>query len=118
MSAFVGRMLFTAMPCQVMIAGLAYAECAWVSCEETTESQQPRLRPPTSADSPGRSVQWQREKDAMKSGDYMVHVDTETRTISRMVDVVRDSKSFILSTITKYLCLPDTIDPRGPKGRQ
>ena len=48
----------------------------------------------------------------------MIHVDTETRTISRMVDVVRDSKSFILSTITKYLCLPDTIDPRGPKGRQ
>ncbi len=93
-------------------AATAYAECAWVLWEDMTQSKKTSTEP--------------------------VRAYTAKQDCDRaLADVLAEFKSSSVQTVTKdekhqeafvttlgkttigyrYVCLPDTVDPRGPKGK-
>jgi hypothetical protein len=59
---------------------------------------------------------WRKEKAEGKFGEHTITHKSGSNIITRTFKFV-DENTSSYSTTLKYLCLPDTIDPRGPKGK-
>jgi hypothetical protein len=113
-----------------VIAGLSllcwtatsYAECAWVFWQEVTG-------PPTYDSSPGAVSAWTSKEACEQALTQKISSDTELHRKDKKSEVALDymagkprvwvkskSRPDLITTMT-YVCLPDTVDPRGPKGR-
>jgi hypothetical protein len=57
---------------------------------------------------------WKRDKPKADSGEHTVNQDSGSNTISKRSVYAGDSAS-TYATSLRYLCLPDTVDPRKPK---
>ena len=57
---------------------------------------------------------WRKEKAEATFGQHTV--THEGNIISKRSEYVNEDTSSYSESI-RYLCLPDTIDPRGPKGK-
>lgn len=55
---------------------------------------------------------WRKQKAEAKSGEHTV--ESAGNIISRSSKYVNENTSTFYQSI-RYLCLPDTVDPRGPK---
>ena len=56
---------------------------------------------------------WNKEKAGAKSGEHTI--SQSGNIISKRSEYVNENTSSYSQSI-RYLCLPDTVDPRGPKG--
>jgi hypothetical protein len=128
-------------------AATAYAECAWVLWwEDTTSSSSYRTADanvpgantssreghswnilgsyPTSAACERQQASkieamlkmWRKEKAEATFGQHTIDHESGGNIISRRSEYVSENTSNLFSSL-RYLCLPDTVDPRGPKGK-
>jgi len=99
----------------------ASAECAWVLWETATQSDSPKGRMRTRSPEPVRAYPTKPECDralgkalaAFKPGGTahaFTHMDLE------MQEGYVQYEGSKVGTLYGYRCLPDTVDPRGPKG--
>ena len=122
-------------------ATTASAECAWVLWTETEAISPDQLSDNWKSVSFDRNVhatrkacdvelvQWielqaqvardtgiqvVRRGDGQDSSDYKDHYLIVDPLLRRVTEVFRDKRSVI---VKEYNCLPDTVDPRGPKGK-
>jgi len=103
----------------------AHAACAWVLWEESRKlgQQEPwTLISATSSESVCRA-RAEQLFTAAKAGDEVWNRAAESRG-GKPDRVSYDDKHLISTTYTKdgiwqrgFHCLPDTVDPRGPKGK-
>jgi hypothetical protein len=56
---------------------------------------------------------WRKDKAEAKFAEHTISHQSGSNIISRNSEYVNENTS---SFLTRYLCLPDTVDPRGPKG--
>ncbi len=59
---------------------------------------------------------WRKEKAEAKFGEHIITHESGSNIISHQSVYVKENTSIYSNTI-RYLCLPDTVDPRGPKGK-
>jgi hypothetical protein len=59
---------------------------------------------------------WRKEKAEAKFGEHTVNYEPGSNVISKRDEYGGKTTSTYWESI-RYLCLPDTIDPRGPKGK-
>lgn len=85
-----------ALLCLVTCTTSAYAECAWVLW----------FAPGTGYTTFGAYGGATAEKDCKEAA---------TRLVANMKDPKAVAE--FLKSSSRYLCLPDTVDPRGPKGK-
>jgi hypothetical protein len=57
---------------------------------------------------------WKKDKPKADSGEHTINHESGTNTISKRSAYAGESAS-TYSTSVRYLCLPDTVDPRKPK---
>src|SRR5215831_11121753 len=100
-------------------AATASAECAWVMWEQwfAPSSPVPLSFARTGTSSEGACRSELRKAIAVveaippNPGEER-HVDGDA-----VVFVIHEGDSLILTGVRNFLCLPDTVDPRGPKGK-
>ena len=98
--------LFLALFSVPLVAGLAFAECAWVLWSKQTAVSSPSaVIPDWGIHSSHKAV-----GDCIKTLDEIAGVEPGKRT--RQTPTV-----VILGGGSVAMCLPDTVDPRGPKGK-
>ena len=97
-STQIARIVWVALLGLMLLAGSAFAECAWVVWEMA------QIRDPSNPEL------------ATRLYGMMGARGTEDgcREMSKKMNEARDSKN---PRVVMYYCLPDTVDPRGPKGR-
>src|SRR5262245_8418819 len=112
------RMMLFSMACLVFSTASASAECAWVLWKQPTALK-------------GGDGQWEvwaaypnitactraldsRETDARKGIPF---TEISKRAPTELFLTFRKDLNSIGDTGVTWQCLPDTIDPRGPKGR-
>lgn len=126
--ALIARILSIALLSLPFCAVSASAECAWVLWYEQAEilfpkdaplsssmswglvqaaSSEAECRRALSAEVKGRSQPSENRK--IMSGESSVH-----ETIFQIND---GRRQLVSMTDFRYVCLPDTVDPRGPKGK-
>jgi hypothetical protein len=137
MSSLAHRVLVGVVPLLLASVGTASAECAWVlwehrtgfgktgpyahwqvlgswpvavDCRREFDARFAAASRTMSALSYGEQIQQGIKPEDMKS-DRVVVGDSITASSGLLVD-----GSFVSSTV-RYVCLPDTVDPRGPKGK-
>ncbi len=90
-------------------AATAHAECAWVMWEDTTQSKK------TSTE-PVRAYTTKQDCDRALAGVLAEFKSSSVQTITKdekhQEAVVTTGKTTIGY---RYVCLPDTVDPSGPK---
>jgi hypothetical protein len=92
-------------------AATAHAECAWVLWEKGTYASEHARQVNKTGDAP--YIVWAVLRDRQKADvltDITEGIVVEGRTITRTWKTGGYSS-------WEYECLPDTIDPRGPKGK-
>jgi hypothetical protein len=140
------RLPIAALLTVTMLAGSASAECAWVlwwehntssSSYRTADANIPDLplneRSSTSwnilgsypssqaCDNQQASkmvdilAMWQKNKAEAKFGEHTIDHTPGGNIASKRSHFVGEQTSDYFESI-RYLCLPDTVDPRGPKG--
>ena len=92
--------------CPLAFAASAYAACAWVLWNEVTGAVGSEwiLVQATTTAQQCETYLSAKVKDAAKSGKW---------TGGNIVTSEAGDKSFVF----RFICVPDTIDPRGPKGK-
>jgi hypothetical protein len=95
-------------------AATAYAECAWVLWRETT----------TFESGVSRGTEWISDGHATSRecyADYDRRVERmlKSRWRSAGTDLYASPsiEGSSMQLVTRFRCLPDTVDPRGPKGK-
>jgi hypothetical protein len=127
----IARILSVALLALAVLAGSASAECAWVLWYEEGLIQFPQDQPLST------SMSWKLVRASVTAAECKLALAAEIikRSSPRdpnrwgimvfndsvsedLFDVTDGQKGRLLSTtLFKYICLPDTIDPRGPKGK-
>jgi len=103
----VRRALLTLL-CLMSFAASAHAECAWVLWQETQTAK--------IDETVVSEIQVAFAFETKQACDRSLKdVLDKMRTVKGAV--VTPSQVIVPSTITRYVCLPDTVDPRGPKGK-
>ena len=118
MRAAVYARILLALLCLLAFASSASAECAWVLWQRID-----------TFDAPGALVSSPTEVGATytTSAECITAIDGLEQRQSPQTVVMRDAQTMLTvmfrdknQTITKsmsFLCAPDTVDPRGPKGK-
>ncbi len=88
-------------------AATAYAECAWVLWSEATIIATGRIVWEVLHADDSKPDCWQRGIAALKEAGSQSGAVVEGSTVRPRGGPVR----------YRYVCLPDTVDPRGPKGK-
>jgi len=116
------RHVLLSLLCLLTFAGRASAECAWVFWQEFTG-------PLSNASSMVTVSAWETKQACEQALSKKVSSDTESSRKDKDNNVTVDymaGKPRVwvqskgrpdLITTSTYVCLPDTVDPRGPKGR-
>ncbi len=100
-------------------AATASAECAWVLWEQWYASTSPVplsfARTGTSTEAACRSEL----RKAIAAIEAVAPSPGEERRVEgdAISSGKRDTSGRLVSGVRQFLCLPDTIDPRGPKGK-
>ena len=121
--------MIAAIYARLLLAGLglvacattAFAECAWVLWMEERFAATP-------AESSWRVLQGSTTYDSCESGLFARVRDDDTDRVTRGEQTLTEVKGPVVSKlrgvdgrgasqVLRYLCLPDTVDPRGPKGK-
>jgi hypothetical protein len=105
------RILLTLL-CVLASAATADAECAWVLWE--VSRPQPTWEIKGAYESISRCSN---EREAIIRAVLAVTKSEAFREIKRAGDTVFFDPKVGAGWGTEYLCLPDTVDPRGPKGK-
>ena len=98
----------------------AHAECAWVMWQHSTLGASSRVMTDPVDAHPTRQACGDAIKaalataEASRSETMLVTVD---RTQNSVVSFVQTKNGMKPVTSYSLLCLPDTVDPRGPKGK-
>ncbi len=98
-------------------AATAYAECAWVLWSNLMSSNPAsRYAPSTGGlwipESAGTRTECEKGRDRMKTDSVVAEaMGTGTRPLPQGTGVMGPNGQ------TFFTCLPDTVDPRGPKGK-
>ena len=92
--------------CLLLSVGTASAECAWVWWAMTGEK----------ADVAGGYTTKQECEQALLT--FEAKLKTSSLKVSRILDGNRLMVTSAQNVATIHSCLPDTVDPRGPKGRR
>ena len=87
--------------CLLTSAGTACAECAWVLWTKQALTTRPEHAPELTLE-----ASYKRVEDCTRTLDQKFP-DTRGRNTSTVV-ILGDRR---------WMCLPDTVDPRGPKGK-
>jgi len=101
-------------------AATAYAECAWVLWEEW--SSVPTALQPVFSVVTGTSTEAScRDKLRKEIGQFealRLRPGEERRVDGdSILTRIPDARGEIAHGMRKFICLPDTVDPRGPKGK-
>jgi hypothetical protein len=59
---------------------------------------------------------WRKQKAEAEFEEHTITHESGSNIISKHSEFVSDTTSHYSESI-RYLCLPDPVDPRGPKGR-
>jgi hypothetical protein len=125
MIAAISARILLALCCLLILATSASAECAWVLWSEISDYRA-NGREPIKTLAPIIALDTRAECDAALTQSWQdaVKVNSATagsRVASRrgLVEVFRQGEKgeFLGKTTYFWQCLPDTVDPRGPKGK-
>ena len=104
--------------CWLMPAATAFAECAWVMWKQPTTLKGGDGQWDIWAAYPTVSACTQaldsREADARKGIPF---TDVSKRAPTELLLMFRKHESGIFTEGITWQCFPDTVDPRGPKGK-
>ena len=125
MTLLAPRTLLVVLLLLLASVGTATAECAWVVWQHIDFIQRLPSAPPSSRWGIGEITDSRTEcekKIEVSVNDDVTKTDPAwATTVDRrpgMSTTVRSvHKERGLTTVTSYRCLPDTVDPRGPKGQ-
>ena len=106
MARYIGVILLAAL---VLWAGEARGECAWVLWEQTTHGMGGEAWTEWNA----RGFSMSKECEAILK---RVFAELSGKPGWRISGDLLEYRSETVIRITRLTCLPDTIDPRGPKG--
>ena len=109
--------------------GAASAECAWVLWEASHTFSQEQPESPASDWKWSANLGFQSRADCMEKRGQIIAVwskDAGTHggrdlTVTSSVmgerksSIIRDASGAVLHMTQQVICLPDTVDPRGPK---
>jgi hypothetical protein len=103
-------------------AATAYAECAWVFWQEASapSAHEPTIWPVSAWETKPACEQALAKKMASDTASNSKAKDTEVIAGDmggKPAIRIRTKGRPDLITSYMYVCLPDTVDPRGPKGR-
>jgi hypothetical protein len=107
--------------CLLALAMSAFAECAWVPWSEATvpPNSEASTSPVSSSDTRQQCEQ-ALARQVANAKQIFANSDVTVDELSGTPRVVARKKAkdgSVLVTVFRYQCLPDTVDPRGPKGK-
>lgn len=131
LTRIIARIASVALLSLTLLAGLASAECAWVLWNEISDVYPRQI---TSIRSWGvlAALETRTQCEDMLTRIWQDALDEENKpspdrsetmksVSSRrgLIDVTRRGQQgeFLGKTTNRFQCLPDTLDPRGPKGK-
>ena len=99
---------------------MALAECAWVLWQRTIDRNGATAWEPVAGSSePGCAWAWDASLAAERQVATSMEVgkDTTRWTVMKTVMKKEDENTPAVTKMYEYRCLPDTVDPRGAKGK-
>src|SRR5947208_1593460 len=102
----IARIVSVALLSLVLLAGSASAECAWVLWGSVSEPNAPGQL--------SRYAAYESRDRCFRAARARVGDGHDTTVLQNASGWTEGFKS---GTVTEYRCWPDTVDPRGPKGK-
>ena len=105
-----------ALAASVLAPSSALAECAWVLWQRSIDRNHATAWEPVSG---GNEPGCPRAPDASLAAERQVATFTQIRQDTTRWTVMKkdDQNTPAVTKMYEYRCLPDTVDPRGPRGK-